>query len=283
MKADLPSNESFTVENTFNVEDSPMESRQTPAFNVQISVQIDTTTPIAEPENNFEEEDDPFDHLDLHEELMAGNLLAHEIIEEMKQGNDEYDEEIWELFSSDEENPLEESKEPKMQKTESEKPTKRRRNTVQDLPLAKTKSQPIKKEKKFDERTRHQTMTAMDWDDDLWTQETVDDWEPDNDPEELDLLAADALFDMIINGMDMTSERMRSTVVLMQTQSNDSRASKILNDGELNEVVDGIGYVDPKTDAEMKEMIAEIISAITTGDEDEDMQSIDIFAQSISA
>lgn len=283
MKADLPSNESFTVENTFNVEDSPMESRQTPAFNVQISVQIDTTTPIAEPENNFEEEDDPFDHLDLHEELMAGNLLAHEIIEEMKQGNDEYDEDIWELFSSDEENPLEESKEPKMQKTESEKPTKRRRNTVQDLPLAKTKSQPIKKEKKFDERTRHQTMTAMDWDDDLWTQETVDDWEPDNDPEELDLLAADALFDMIINGMDMTSERMRSTVVLMQTQSNDSRASKILNDGELNEVVDGIGYVDPKTDAEMKEMIAEIISAITTGDEDEDMQSIDIFAQSISA
>lgn len=283
MKTELPSNESFTVENTFNVEDSPMESRQTPAFNVQISVQIDTTTPIAEPENNFEEEDDPFDHLDLHEELMAGNLLAHEIIEEMKQGNDEYDEEIWELFSSDEENPLEESKEPKMQKTESEKPTKRRRNTVQDLPLAKTKSQPIKKEKKFDERTRHQTMTAMDWDDDLWTQETVDDWEPDNDPEELDLLAADALFDMIINGMDMTSERMRSTVVLMQTQSNDSRASKILNDGELNEVVDGIGYVDPKTDAEMKEMIAEIISAITTGDEDEDMQSIDIFAQSISA
>ncbi len=126
-------------------------------------------------------------------------------------------------------------------------------------------------------------MTAIDWDDDLWTQETVDDWEPDNDPEELDLLAADALFDMIINGMDMTSERMRSTVVLMQTQSNDSRASKILDDGELNEVVGGIGYVDPKTDEEMKEMIAEIISAITTGDEEEDMQSIDIFAQSISA
>lgn len=283
MKTKTPSNESFTVENTFNVEDSPMESRQTPTFNVQISVQIDTTTPISEPENNFDEEDGPFDHLDLHEELMVGNMLAHEIIEEMKQGNDEYDEEIWELFSSDEENPLEESKEPKMQKTESEKPTKRRRNTVQDLPLSKTKSQPIKKEKKFEERTRHQTMTAMDWDDDLWTQETVDDWEPDNDPEELDLLAADALFDMIINGMDMTSERMRSTVVLMQTQSNDSRASKVLNDGELNEVVDGIGYVDPKTDAEMKEMIAEIISAITTGDEDEDMQSIDIFAQSISA
>ena len=169
MKTDLPSNELFTVENTCNVEDSAMDSRQTPAFNVQISVQIDTTTPISEPENNFEEEYGPFVHLDLHEELMAGIMLAHEIIDEMKQGNDEYDEEIWELFSSDEENPLEESKEPKMQKTESEKPTKRRRNTVQDLPLAKTKSQPIKKEKKFDERTRHQTMTAMDWDDDLWT------------------------------------------------------------------------------------------------------------------
>jgi len=36
------------------------------------------------------EDDDPFDHLDLHEELMAGNLLAHEIHEEMKleQAND---------------------------------------------------------------------------------------------------------------------------------------------------------------------------------------------------
>lgn len=77
-------------------------------------------------------------------------------------------------------------------------------------------------------------MVQMDWNDDLWTQETVDDWEPDNDPEELDLLAADAIFDMIINGMDMTSERMRSTVVLLKTQSNDSRASKILDDGEIN-------------------------------------------------
>ncbi len=123
----------------------------------------------------------------------------------------------------------------------------------------------------------------MDWSDDLWTQETVDDWEPDNDPEELDLLAADALFDMIINGMDMTSERMRSTVVLLQTQSNDSRQSKILDDGELNQVVDGIGYVDQRTDEEMKEFIAEIISAITTGDEEEDMQSIDTFAQTIAA
>lgn len=77
-------------------------------------------------------------------------------------------------------------------------------------------------------------MVQMDWNDDLWTQETVDDWEPDNDPDELDLLAADAIFDMIINGMDMTSERMRSTVVLLKTQSNDSRASKILDDGEIN-------------------------------------------------
>jgi hypothetical protein len=70
---------------------------------VQISVQIDTTSPIVQPENNPEEEDDPFDHLELHDELIEGNLLAHEILEEMKQENDEYDEEIWELFSSDEE------------------------------------------------------------------------------------------------------------------------------------------------------------------------------------
>jgi hypothetical protein len=43
----------------------------------------------------------------------------------------------------------------------------------------------------------------------------VDDWQPDNDPEEFDLHAADALFDMIVNGMDLTSDRMRSTVVLL--------------------------------------------------------------------
>ena len=89
---------------------------------------------------------------------------------------------------------------------------------------------------------------------------------------------------MIINGMDMTSERMRSTVILLQTQSNDSsRASRVLEDGELNQVVDGIGYTDPKTDEEMKEFIAEIISAITTGDEEEDMSNIDTFAQTIAA
>jgi hypothetical protein len=48
-------------------------------------------------------------------------------------------------------------------------------------------------------------------------------------------------------------------------------------------VVDGIGYADPKNDEEMKEFISEIISAITTGDEEEDMKSIDTFAQTISA
>lgn len=121
-------------------------------------------------------------------------------------------------------------------------------------------------------------MLSMDWDDDLWTQETVDDWQPDNDPEEFDLHAADALFDMIVNGMDLTSNRMRSTVVLLQTQSGDSRASRILDDREINQVVDGIGYADPKNDEEMKEFISEIISAITTGDEEEDMKSIDTFA-----
>ena len=42
--------------------------------------------------------------------------------------------------------------------------------------------------------------------------------------------------------------------------------------------MDGIGYEDKKTEQEMKELIAEIISAITTGDEEEDMKSIDIFA-----
>ena len=66
---------------------------------------------------------------------MAGNMLAHEIHEEMKQeqADDEYDEEIWELFSSDEEEikggPEEETKEPKIQRAESEKPLKKRRNT----------------------------------------------------------------------------------------------------------------------------------------------------------
>jgi hypothetical protein len=59
-------------------------------------------------------------------------------------------------------------------------------------------------------------MLSTHWNDDLWTQEEMeDDWTPDNDPEQFDLFAVDALFDMILHGMDLTSDRMRSTVVLM--------------------------------------------------------------------
>lgn len=59
-------------------------------------------------------------------------------------------------------------------------------------------------------------MLQEHWNDNLWTPESVDDWEPDNDPDDLDLEAANALFDMILHGMDLNSERMRSTVVLIR-------------------------------------------------------------------
>ena len=59
-------------------------------------------------------------------------------------------------------------------------------------------------------------MLQSDWNDNLWTQASIDDWQPDNDPDDLDIEAANALFDMITQGGNLTEERMRSTVVLIR-------------------------------------------------------------------
>jgi len=48
------------------------------------------------------------------------------------------------------------------------------------------------------------------------------------------------------------------------------RASRVMTDGEVNNVVDELRYEDPKTDEEMKTYIEEIIAIITTGDEKAD-------------
>lgn len=49
------------------------------------------------------------------------------------------------------------------------------------------------------------------------------------------------------------------------------------------DVVDDLRYEDDATDQEMKTYIQEVISCITTGDEDADMKSIETFAGTIAA
>lgn len=56
-----------------------------------------------------------------------------------------------------------------------------------------------------------------------------------------------------------------------------------MTDNDVSDVVGGLRYEDPQTDDEMKKMIADILSCITTGDEKEDMDSIKTFANTIAA
>lgn len=99
--------------------------------------------------------------------------------------------------------------------------------------------------------------------------------------------AANALFDMILNGMDLTSERMRSTVVVLREsqmiRNSECRESRVLTDNEVHDVVNDLRYEDDKTDQEMKQYIQEVISCITSGDEEADMASIETFAGTIAA
>ena len=68
-------------------------------------------------------------------------------------------------------------------------------------------------------------MLSQDWDDNLWTQESVDDWMPENDPEQADLIAIDTLFEMIMQGMDMSNDRMRETIVMIRESSIERQSS----------------------------------------------------------
>lgn len=85
----------------------------------------------------------------------------------------------------------------------------------------------------------------------------------------------------------MSSETMRNTLVMVRQSSvqrqTDTRESRVLDDNELGEVIDSLRYEDKKTDEEMKQFISEIISCITTGDEEADNNSIETFSATIAA
>lgn len=93
------------------------------------------------------------------------------------------------------------------------------------------------------------------------------------------------LIEMVLNMGEMSNERVRDTVVIMrQSQIRRSdRDSRVVTEEEVQETVDGLRYEDAKTDQEMRQYIQEIISCITTGDEEQDMESIETFAGTIAA
>lgn len=130
-------------------------------------------------------------------------------------------------------------------------------------------------------------MVQSHWQDSFWTAESVDDWQPDNDPDFIDFEAANALFDMIVNGMDVNSESMRQTVVIIREsqiqRGTESRESRLMTGEEVKEVVSDLRYDDDRTDQEMRTYIQEVLSCITSGDEEDDMKSIEIFAGTIAA
>ena len=102
-------------------------------------------------------------------------------------------------------------------------------------------------------------MVQSHWQDSFWTAESVDDWQPDNDPDFIDFEAANALFDMIINGMDVNSDSMRQTVVIIREsqiqRGTESRESRLMTGEEVKEVVSDLRYDDDRTDQEMRTYI----------------------------
>lgn len=56
-----------------------------------------------------------------------------------------------------------------------------------------------------------------------------------------------------------------------------------MSSDEVNDVLDELRYEDDGVDAEMREYIEQVISMITTGDEEEDMKSLETIAATIAA
>lgn len=52
---------------------------------------------------------------------------------------------------------------------------------------------------------------------------------------------------------------------------------------EVNDVMEELRYEDDGVDAEMREYIEQVISMITTGDEEEDMKNVETIASTIAA
>lgn len=61
------------------------------------------------------------------------------------------------------------------------------------------------------------------------------------------------------------------------------RDTRVPSSDELTDVVEELKYEDPEVDAEMRKYIEDIISLITTGNEKEDLENVNLFANTIAA
>ena len=56
-----------------------------------------------------------------------------------------------------------------------------------------------------------------------------------------------------------------------------------LDDRQVEQVMEELGYADKKVDYEMRKYIQDLISCITTGNAEDDLKSIDMFSKSIAS
>ena len=61
------------------------------------------------------------------------------------------------------------------------------------------------------------------------------------------------------------------------------REKTILDDKQVGDVLNELGYQDPETEEEMMQYLKDILELITTGDEAHDFEQIKHFAISIAA
>jgi len=61
------------------------------------------------------------------------------------------------------------------------------------------------------------------------------------------------------------------------------REKTILDDKQVGDVLNELGYQDPETEEEMMQYLKDILELITTGDEAHDFEQIKRFAISIAA
>ena len=61
------------------------------------------------------------------------------------------------------------------------------------------------------------------------------------------------------------------------------REKTILDDRQVGDILNELGYQDPETEEEMKQYLNDILELITTGNEAHDVEQIKRFAISIAA
>jgi len=86
------------------------------------------------------------------------------------------------------------------------------------------------------------------------------------------------MYNLIMNGYDINNEEGPAVI----DPHHQTRCASQLVEDDVEEIISDLSYIDERTAEEVDDVIKHILSKITTGDTLQDLERIDMFADSIA-